>query len=238
MSTTSDVVERRPAGRDAADHHRRLLVAGEQARREAVAPLDLAEERLAVLRVAHGARRDAERPLGAERLELPPVVGEAVPHARDRDGEEAPPLVDALAEPRDREPPRDLLELRRRRRPRRGAGSSSSRGRPLRRGSSRRGGTPAASACGAARASSEPSSTCELRARDAQALGRRLQVLACARSASARSCSVRAERSSKSASSLVIALPVRLPCSPQGDAADDDDEEPDDDEHEPDRGMR
>ena len=52
---------------DAAQRHRRLLVAGEQAGREAVRPLDLAEERLAVLGVAHGARRDGERPLGAER---------------------------------------------------------------------------------------------------------------------------------------------------------------------------
>ena len=39
----------------------------EQPGREAVAPLDLAEEGLAVLGIAHGARRDGERPLGAER---------------------------------------------------------------------------------------------------------------------------------------------------------------------------
>ena len=37
----------------------------EQARREAVAPFDLGEERLAVLRVADGARRDGERRLRA-----------------------------------------------------------------------------------------------------------------------------------------------------------------------------
>ena len=101
-----NVVEGRTAGRDAADHHRRLLGAGEKARREPVAPLDLAEERLAVLRVAHGARCDAERPLGAERLELLPVLGEAVPDAGDGHGEEAAPLVDPFAEPRDRQPPR------------------------------------------------------------------------------------------------------------------------------------
>ena len=70
----------------------------EQPRREAVAPLDLAEERLAVLRVADGARRDEQRPLGAERLGVAAVVGEHVSHARDRDGEEAAARVDALAE--------------------------------------------------------------------------------------------------------------------------------------------
>ena len=52
-----------------------------------------------------------ECPLGAECLELPPVLGEAVPHTGDRDGEEPPPLVDPLAEARDREPSRDLLEV-------------------------------------------------------------------------------------------------------------------------------
>ena len=86
---------------DAAPRQLRLLVAREQLRREAVAPLDLAEERLAVLRVAHGARRDEQRPLGAERLGGAAVVGERVAHARDRDGEEAAARVDALAEPRD-----------------------------------------------------------------------------------------------------------------------------------------
>ena len=47
----------------------RLLLAGQQPRREAVAPLDLAEEGLAVLGVADGARRDAEDALGAELLD-------------------------------------------------------------------------------------------------------------------------------------------------------------------------
>ena len=86
---------------DAAPRQLRLLVAADEPRREAVAPLDLAEERLAVLGVAHRARRDGERALGAERLERAPVVGEDVAHARDRDGEEAAARVDALAEPRD-----------------------------------------------------------------------------------------------------------------------------------------
>ena len=73
---------------DPAQRHRRLLLAGQQARREAVAPLDLAEERLAVLGVADGARRDAERPLGSERFELAAVVGEDVADARDRERQE------------------------------------------------------------------------------------------------------------------------------------------------------
>ena len=66
-----DVVERGPAGGDAPDHHRGLFGPGEQLRGEPVAPLDLAEECLAVLRVADSARRDRERSLGAERLPVP-----------------------------------------------------------------------------------------------------------------------------------------------------------------------
>ena len=73
----------------------------DEARRESVAPLDLAEERLAVLRVAHGARRDGERALRAEPLERSAVVGEHVADARDRSGEEAAARVDAFAEARD-----------------------------------------------------------------------------------------------------------------------------------------
>ena len=93
---------------DAAPRELRLLVAREQLRREPVAPLDLAEERLAVLRVAHCARRDEQRPLGAERLGRAAIVGEHVAHARDREGEEAAARVDALAEPRD---PRLAVQL-------------------------------------------------------------------------------------------------------------------------------
>src|SRR5581483_5294736 len=51
-----------------APHEIGLLVAREQAGDEAVAPLDLAEERLAVLGIAHRARGDEQRALGAERL--------------------------------------------------------------------------------------------------------------------------------------------------------------------------
>jgi hypothetical protein len=101
------------AGLDRADAAQRqlgLLVAREQPRREPVAPLDLAEEGLAVLRVADRARGDAQGALGAERLELPAIVGEHVPDAGDRDGEEDAPLVHALAEPRDHEAPDELLE--------------------------------------------------------------------------------------------------------------------------------
>ena len=108
----ADVDDERPGleRADPAKRHRGLLVAAQQPGREAVAPLDLAQEGLAVLRVANGARRDAERPLGAERLELAPIRGEDVADARDRDGEEAAPLIDALAEPRDLEPADDLVE--------------------------------------------------------------------------------------------------------------------------------
>ena len=68
------VVEWGAPRRDAADHHRRLFRSGEQPRREAVAPFDLAEERLAVLRVAHCARRDRERAFGPVLLERPAVL--------------------------------------------------------------------------------------------------------------------------------------------------------------------
>ena len=86
----------------------RLLVAREQLRREPVAPLDLAEERLAVLRVPHGARCDEQRPVGAERLGRAAVVGEDVAHARNRKGKEPTARVDALAEARD---PRLAVQL-------------------------------------------------------------------------------------------------------------------------------
>ena len=92
-----------------AKRHQRLVVPGEQLRREAVAPLDLAEERFAVLGIADGARGDGERPLGAEALQLAAEVGETVANARDGEREEAPPLVDTFAEPRDLEPPHDLV---------------------------------------------------------------------------------------------------------------------------------
>ena len=108
----ADVDDERPGleRADPAQRHRGLLVAAQHARLEPVAPLDLTEEGLAVLRVAHGARRDAERPLRSERLELAPIRGEDVADARDRDGEEAAPLVDALAEPGDLEPADDLCQ--------------------------------------------------------------------------------------------------------------------------------
>ena len=58
--------ERAGGGMNAAPRQQRLLVAAGEARDEAIAPLDLTEKCLAVLRVADGARRDRERTLGAE----------------------------------------------------------------------------------------------------------------------------------------------------------------------------
>ena len=99
-----------PPERDATEGELRFLVAGEQPRREAVAPLDLAEERFAVLGVANGAGRDRERALGAELLGLAPEVREHVANPRDRCGEEALAVVDALAETRDLEAADNVLE--------------------------------------------------------------------------------------------------------------------------------
>src|SRR5256886_17670856 len=56
----------RPLRRDAAEGQQRLLVSRQQARREAVAPLDLAQERLTVLGVANRTRRDREGSLRSE----------------------------------------------------------------------------------------------------------------------------------------------------------------------------
>ena len=67
----ADVDHQRPrldARRFRPQRHLRLLVAAQEPRREAVAPLDLAEEGLAVLGVPDRARRDAECALGAEGL--------------------------------------------------------------------------------------------------------------------------------------------------------------------------
>ena len=79
--------------------------------REAVAPLDLAEERLAVVGIPHGARADCQHALGTQLLGLAAIVDEDVAHARDRRREEDAPPVDRLAEPRDRLPTHDLLDL-------------------------------------------------------------------------------------------------------------------------------
>src|SRR5262249_48617311 len=94
---------------DAAVGQRRLLVAAQQPRGEAVAPLDLVQERLAVLRVPDGARRDEQRPLRAEPLRGAPVVGEHVVGARDRGRDQAAALLDPFPEPRD---PRLAVQLR------------------------------------------------------------------------------------------------------------------------------
>ena len=108
MSTTSDPGSTRP---DPAQRQPRLLLAGQEERLEAVAPFDLAQECLTVLGVAERARADGERPLGAERLELAPILREHVPDTGDRDRKEAAALVDAFAELRDREPADDFAHV-------------------------------------------------------------------------------------------------------------------------------
>ncbi len=205
------IVQRRTTGGDAAKHHRRLLLAREKPGREPVAPLDLAEERLAVLRIAHRRGRDAERPLGAERLELLPIVGEAVAHACDGDREEDAALVDVLAEASDGEPACDLLqpavldvrdEEPGRVRPEvdRCDAASSASGRKTRSQRVR------------LRAVSIDSRSTSSRARETRSRSVAAWRSWLARSASARSCSVRADRSSNSASSSLNTRPVRLPC--------------------------
>ena len=77
---------------------------------EAVAPLDLAEEGFAVLGVANRARAGGKRALRSERLDPPAVIGEAIAHPRDRDGEEAASSVDVLAELREDEVARYLVD--------------------------------------------------------------------------------------------------------------------------------
>ena len=90
--------ERRRLRLDAAPSQLRLLVTADEAGRKAITPFHLAEKCLAVLRVAHRARRHRERALGAEALERAPVIGEHVAHTRDRNGEESAARVDPLAE--------------------------------------------------------------------------------------------------------------------------------------------
>src|SRR6185312_12734722 len=69
---------------------------------EAVAPLDLTEERLAVVGVPHCTGPDREDTLRPKQLRLPSVVHEDVPHAGDRSGEEDAAPIDLLPEPGDR----------------------------------------------------------------------------------------------------------------------------------------
>ena len=74
-------------GRDPAEVQERLFLPGQEPGLEAVAPLDLAEERLAVFRVANGARADRERTLGPEAFDRAAVIREDVADARDCGGE-------------------------------------------------------------------------------------------------------------------------------------------------------
>ena len=92
----------RRSSADPAKGQPRLLLAGQQLGREAVAPLDLAQERLAVLRVSDGARPDgrararrpATRARGGTRRERSDT--------RDRQRQQSLALVDAFAEAGDR----------------------------------------------------------------------------------------------------------------------------------------
>jgi hypothetical protein len=92
----------------AAEREQPFLLAGQEPRFEAVAPLDLAQKRLTVLGVPDRARADGECALCAELLDQPPVVRKAVAHARNREGEQAPALVDAVAELREAQVARNL----------------------------------------------------------------------------------------------------------------------------------
>src|SRR5215208_5671078 len=97
--------------RRAPEREKGLVIAAQEARRESVAPLDLAEERLPVLGVANGARRDCQRALGTGLLERPPVLDKGVPDPRDGDRQQPAAVVDTFAEPGDHEPPVELLDL-------------------------------------------------------------------------------------------------------------------------------
>ena len=95
--------------RNAAAGQPGLLLAREQTCREAVAPFDLAEEGLAVVGVPDRARADREHTFSAELFELAAVVREDVSDPRDWERQQLAPLVDALAETRDLQAPRDLV---------------------------------------------------------------------------------------------------------------------------------
>ena len=103
------VVER-PAGGDPAQGQLGLLVARDEPCREAVAPLDLAEEGLAVIGVTDGAGPDREHALGAEPLRLAAVVGKHVADTRDRERQQLAAFVDAFAEPCDHALACDFLD--------------------------------------------------------------------------------------------------------------------------------
>jgi peptide-methionine (S)-S-oxide reductase len=95
----------------AAERELRLLVAGKQPRHEAVAPLDLAEEGFAVLSVSHRTRRNEKDAFCPERFRLAAVLGEDVPHPRDREGQETSACIDPFAEAGDLHASGDFLEL-------------------------------------------------------------------------------------------------------------------------------
>src|SRR3954465_7926203 len=88
-----------PTGRGAGEPP--LFVAAGEPRCESIAPFDPPEKRLAVLCIAHGARRNEKCALRSERFERAAVVGAHVATAWHRHGEEAPARVNSFAEPRD-----------------------------------------------------------------------------------------------------------------------------------------
>ena len=94
----------------APEAERRLVLAREEAGREAVAPLDLAEEGFAVRRVARGAGGDREHPLSAEGRGFGTEADEHVADACHGRGEDQAALVHGLAHARDGEPPGHLCQ--------------------------------------------------------------------------------------------------------------------------------
>src|SRR5438132_9319959 len=99
-----------PSRGDTPKAEQRLLVPAEEPCGEAVAPLDLAQERLAVLGVSDGARRDGEDAFRAQRLGCQAVIDEAVADASDCGREQPPPSVDVLAQPGDSQAALDLAD--------------------------------------------------------------------------------------------------------------------------------
>src|SRR6266545_4993351 len=104
------VLLHRPAGGDAAKREQRLLVAREEARLEAVAPLDLPEKRFPVLSVPNGARRERELALRAELLDGSAVSGQNVSDAHDSFRQQLSTSVHTLAKARDLEAAVELAD--------------------------------------------------------------------------------------------------------------------------------
>ena len=100
--------DERAAGGDTVEGRLRLVLAGKQPGRPAVARRETSEERRAVRGVTYGARRDSQHLLRSELGGLARIAVEHRMDAFDRRPEQRATLVDAFAEPRDREPTDDL----------------------------------------------------------------------------------------------------------------------------------